>query len=216
MRFQNDESTGFEPELYAGINADQVGLLMSPLHSSRVAHRSQGGRQLSYLEAHDVRATLIRVFGFGGFCIETEDCRVMDISRVGEDNTGNYRVTAMAKTRLTIPTLEATYTDVAAATQTGPVLGDVMDFAIKTAVSDSMKRCAVNLGTQFGLSLYVDGATADQVRVLFEPTQAALYKAWLAEREEAQRAEQERVAEQLARATGKQPETQDVPEGAEQ
>jgi len=60
---------------------------------------------------------------------------------------------------------------VAAATQVGPVLGDTADFALKTAASDAMKRCATNLGTQFGLSLYASGATRDQVRFTVDPEQ---------------------------------------------
>jgi hypothetical protein len=36
--------------------------------------------------------------------------------------------------------------------------------AVKTAESDALKRCAVNLGTQFGLSLYQNGATVDVVQ----------------------------------------------------
>ena len=35
--------------------------------------------------------------------------------------------------------------------------------AVKTAESDALKRAAINLGTQFGLSLYADGATRDVV-----------------------------------------------------
>jgi hypothetical protein len=35
--------------------------------------------------------------------------------------------------------------------------------AIKTAESDALKRAAINLGTQFGLSLYNNGATADVI-----------------------------------------------------
>ena len=51
------------------------------------------------------------------------------------------------------------------------------DFAVKTAESDALKRAATYLGTQFGLSLYDGGSTREIVRVLFEPTQAALLAA---------------------------------------
>jgi hypothetical protein len=43
--------------------------------------------------------------------------------------------------------------------------------AIKTAESDALKRAAINLGTQFGLSLYNNGSLQDVVvRTLIEPT----------------------------------------------
>jgi hypothetical protein len=35
--------------------------------------------------------------------------------------------------------------------------------AIKTAESDAIKRAAINLGTQFGLSLYNNGSLRDVV-----------------------------------------------------
>jgi recombination DNA repair RAD52 pathway protein len=154
-----------------GLTTEQVDLLLADLHPARVMKRSQGGATLSFLEAHDVRATLIRVFGFAQFDIETTRVEVMDVSRRNPDGTGNYVVTALAQARLTIHTTGAVYSDVAAATQVGNVLGDTMDFAVKTAASDAMKRCAANLGTQFGLSLYAQGATRDQVRFTVDPDQ---------------------------------------------
>jgi recombination DNA repair RAD52 pathway protein len=153
------------------LTTEQVDLLLKDLHPARVAKRQQGGASLSYLEAHDVRATLIRVFGFGGFDVETTRAEIIDISRRNPDGTGNYVVTAVAQAALTIHATGAVYSDVAAASQVGPVLGDTMDFAVKTAASDAMKRCATNLGTQFGLSLYASGATRDQVRFTVAPDQ---------------------------------------------
>jgi hypothetical protein len=43
--------------------------------------------------------------------------------------------------------------------------GDLHDNAIKTAASDGLKRCAINLGTQFGLSLYDNGSRTDVVKM---------------------------------------------------
>jgi recombination DNA repair RAD52 pathway protein len=156
---------------FPGLTAEQVDLLLKDLHPARVSKRQQGGASLSYLEAHDVRATLIRVFGFGNFSVETTRAEVIDISRRNPDGTGHYVVTAVAQASVTIHATGAIYSDVAAASQVGPVLGDTMDFAVKTAASDAMKRCCTNLGTQFGLSLYASGATRDQVRFTVDPDQ---------------------------------------------
>ena len=41
--------------------------------------------------------------------------------------------------------------------------GEAHDMAIKTAESDALKRAAINLGTQFGLSLYDEGSMKDVV-----------------------------------------------------
>ena len=44
--------------------------------------------------------------------------------------------------------------------QNMPSPADAFDFAIKNAVSYALKRCAKDLGDQFGLSLYNKGQTA--------------------------------------------------------
>jgi hypothetical protein len=49
------------------------------------------------------------------------------------------------------------------------MIGEHHDNAVKTAASDALKRCAINLGTQFGLSLYDDGSLADVVRNTIAP-----------------------------------------------
>lgn len=153
----------------------QLRVLMSPLAASRVAKRSQGGRSLSYLEAYDVKATLIRIFGFGGFSAEVIKTEVLDINRIAAGEGGNrtehtqIEVLATVTMRLEIPSLGCTYTETAAASQKGRDVGEVTDFAIKTAASDALKRCAINLGTQFGLSLYNNGSTDEVVRRIFAP-----------------------------------------------
>src|SRR5690606_16452669 len=58
------------------------------------------------------------------------------------------------------------HSEAAAGSASGPFsqLGDLHDNALKSAESDALKRCAINLGTQFGLSLYKDGAFADVIK----------------------------------------------------
>lgn len=146
--------------------------LTQPLAGSRVATRGGGGgSKLSYLEAFDVKAMLIRTFGFANFSADVIDSQIVQIVP-GE---GKY-VTVLAKctVRLTIHETGATYTESACASQSGSQgMGEVADFAIKTAESDALKRAAIYLGTQFGLSLYNDGQTADIVRYVLDPGQAA-------------------------------------------
>lgn len=171
------------------LTEEQLKTLMGPLNPARISKRSQGGRSLSYLEAWDVKATLIRVFGFGGF---SADVIGTDIARMERDVpafTGgkgdrkrrmdadgnpdfNWSVTAMVTLRLTIHALNGvTFTESAAASQTGPDIGEVTDFAIKTAESDALKRAAIYLGTQFGLSLYNNGSASEVVRRIVAPDQ---------------------------------------------
>lgn len=154
----------------------QVRALMGPLNAARVATRTQSGRDLSYLEAYDVKATLIRIFGFGGFsseCIESQILRADLRERQGQQKP-IWDVAAKCVVRLTIHATDAIYTEAAASMQSNPEFGEAADFAIKTAESDALKRAATNLGTQFGLGLYDQGSTREIVRVLFEPTQQAM------------------------------------------
>ena len=173
---------------------DQLKQLTANLRQDRVSTRKQGTAQLSYLEAWDVKATLIRIFGYGGFDAEALDCEIVrvennipktewvDRKKIEKPieftpdgqvkfGTANFRVTARVQVRLHIKQLGATYTEWAASSQTGPDIGEVTDFAIKTAESDALKRAAIYLGTQFGLSLYNNGSFNDVVRVVLAPGQ---------------------------------------------
>lgn len=181
------------------LTAEQVGALMSDLNPNRVATRNVQGRDLSYLEAHDVRATLTRIFGFGGWSLDVIESKILDIRDDGRQGTypqGHQRagqpktpyVLAYARVCLTIHNIgpagqDVSFTETAIGTNDGWTIGDVADNAIKSAASDAMKRCATNLGTAFGLSLYANGSRQDTIRVIFEPEQKALLEQWRAERE---------------------------------
>ena len=140
------------------LNDAQYNQLLKPLNPVRVAKRSGGGRQLSYLEAWDVKAHLNRIFGFLNWSADVQDSVLAfeEQNEKGQWNVG-YKVTL----RLSIE--KATYTESAVGFSTLPSRGEAHDMAIKTAESDALKRAAINLGTQFGLSLYNNGATADVV-----------------------------------------------------
>lgn len=148
------------------ITNQQYEQLLKPLNPSRVAKRAQAGRQLSYLEAWDVKAHLIRIFGFGGWSADVLDAALAfeEKNEKGQWSVG-YKVTL----RLVIHSMGATYTEAAVGSASLPQRGEAHDMAIKTAESDALKRAAINLGTQFGLSLYNDGTLADVVIATLNP-----------------------------------------------
>jgi hypothetical protein len=152
------------------ITRQQFDVLMSPLRGNRVAKRKVQGRDLSYLEAWDVRAHLIRVFGFGGFSVTADQAEcVAHLAEQGQSKR-NHLVSWKVRVTLEIPALGATYSEYAVGSANLPDLGEAMDMAIKTAESDALKRAAINLGTQFGLSLYNGGQYADVIqKCLVEP-----------------------------------------------
>lgn len=146
--------------------------LKADLNPARIANRSQGGAKLSYLEAYDDRATLNRIFGFGGWSGEATESKVLKFGTyTNAQNKEGIRVVAQSTYRLHIHQLGATYSGTAVASQSGNDEGEVADFAMKTAESDAFKRCCTNLGTQFGLSLYNDGSTSDVVGNVIAPGQ---------------------------------------------
>lgn len=166
-----------------GLTPKQLEVLRRPLNASRVAKRSQGGKQLSYLESWDVRAHLIRVFGYGNFDVTVQDCYHVD-TRPYQNVDGKDMVEVIwyAKVRLNIRDQYgghiAQYIEAAVGNASGPatMLGEHHDNAVKTAASDALKRCAINLGTQFGLSLYDNGRTTDVVKgtLLDAPAEAII------------------------------------------
>lgn len=144
------------------LSAEQYAWLTHGIDGNRV--RQLQGQ--SHLEAWDVRRTLIRVFGFGGWDLTTKRLDlVREIEHPPNQPNGKPRWTVIyrAEVRLTVKAPDgsvlAVYEDAASGgSQNQPALGDAHDMAMKTALSQALKRCAVNLGDQFGLSLYNGGS----------------------------------------------------------
>ena len=135
-------------------------ILLRPINANRIAQRKGGGgKSLSYLEAWDVKAHLIRVFGFGEWSADVLSADLAYEEQVGNNWSVGYKVVL----RLTIHTTGATYTEAAVGMAQLPARGEAHDMAIKTGESDALKRAAINLGDQFGLSLYNNGGTAPVV-----------------------------------------------------
>ncbi len=159
---------------------DQVTQLLAGINPSRVSRKDNQ----SHLEAYDVRAHLNRILGFGrwdGEVVadelvfeEIDGEKVWNPEKKGyngqvkpgwDDNrriSVGYRVRYRLVVKAPDGTELAAYTEVAAGDATnfpGSKRADAHDFAVKTAESQALKRCAINLGDQFGLSLYHKGST---------------------------------------------------------
>lgn len=150
------------------LTPDQYGVLTSQIAPNRV--RALNGQH--HVEAWDIRRYLIRVFGFGGFDITTKDLhliREIEITPNQQGGRSRWTVIYRAEIRLTIKDPSgneiAHYEDAAMGdSQNQPILGNAHDQAMKTALSQALKRCATNLGDQFGLSLYNKGEAAAVVK----------------------------------------------------
>jgi recombination DNA repair RAD52 pathway protein len=93
---------------------------------------------------------------------------VFDVSEERSKDNKKYTVHSVcyrAVVSLTVcapdGTVLATYVDGATGeAKNQPSHGDAHDLAMKTALSQALKRAAVNLGDQYGLSLYAKGSTS--------------------------------------------------------
>jgi recombination DNA repair RAD52 pathway protein len=143
------------------INSLQHEQLLKGINPNRIAKRQGGGgKSLSYLEAWEVKAHLIRIFGFGNW---SWDVKVAELAFEEQNERGNWNVGYRVIGELRIHDLSCTYTEAAVGSASLSQRGEAHDMAIKTAESDALKRAAINLGDQFGLSLYNNGATAPVV-----------------------------------------------------
>jgi hypothetical protein len=140
----------------------QVEQLLKPINSRRVLRDGKGH---SHVSQQDVTAHLIRMFGFGGFDVEITGPELVFAAERVNDKTGEpngrWDVCYRAMCRLTVKDqhgqVVAVYEDGSTATAQNQARGDAHDLAYKSAISLSKKRAAINLGDQFGLSLYNKG-----------------------------------------------------------
>jgi recombination DNA repair RAD52 pathway protein len=148
------------------ITDEQRAQLLRPINPVRV--KSRDG--LAYIEAYDVRAMLTRIFDFGGWSAELVDLHMLyeqpteTKGRNGQPGRPAFKVAYRATVRLSVP--GAVYTEAAVGESLMPDFkrGDAHDMAVKTAESQALKRCAVNLGDQFGISLYNGGSMQPLIR----------------------------------------------------
>jgi hypothetical protein len=143
------------------LTEEQVAKLLEPIHPRRVSSRDG----LAYVEAHDIKAHLTRIFGFARWSSEVIDQQLIAERQVqtkgGKDA---FYVCYRSIVRLTVcapdGTPLATYTEGHVGDSTHPVQGDAHGNALTNSESYALKRCCIALGDQFGLSLYNKGQTS--------------------------------------------------------
>lgn len=165
----------------SAFNHQQTTQLLTAIKQQRVLADGKGH---SHVSQQDITAHLIRVFGFGSFDTDILNAECVfeqeRINNKGELN-GRWDVCYRALLRLTIRDENGVevchYVDGSTATAQNQTRGDAHDLAYKSALSLAKKRAAINLGDQFGLSLYNKGQMSALVGGTFirpaEPEEAA-------------------------------------------
>lgn len=154
-----------------GLTKPQVQFLLAPIDTWRIGRANGRPNMMAY----DIRAHLNRVFGFGNWDGEATNMELISEkfhpNKDGLDAvTVIYRARYVLRVRDTTGAPLATYSEWAmGSAKSQPVknLDDAHDFAMKSAESQALKRCAINLGDQFGLSLYGGGRTDALVQITY-------------------------------------------------
>lgn len=147
------------------LTREQVELLLKRVHPNRVNMRDG----FAYMEAHDIKAELTRIFGFGRFssCV-TEQVLLFDDPTKTNAGKDAWYVGYRSRVRLKIyapdGTFLAEFEEGHAGDSTHPVRGEAHGNAITNSESYALKRCATFLGDQFGASLYNKGSREALVR----------------------------------------------------
>lgn len=149
------------------LNARQIHQLLQPINPNRVLKANNQ----SHLSQQDVTAHLTRILGFGHYqtdILETtlvfEQPTVKIDSNTGKPKPNRWDVCYRAAIRLTIFDDLMRYIthweDVSTGDAENQTRAAAHDLALKSAISLAKKRCTINLGDQFGLSLYNKGQTS--------------------------------------------------------
>ena len=147
---------------------EQTTVLLAGIQPHRVSQLDG----MSYVEAWDIRAMLIRIFGYAGWSLleTTPTTLVYEEQTTTKAGKPAWKVAYRANMALVVHTSggDTSYAGAAVGESLMPDFkrGDAHDMAIKTAESGALKRAAMNLGDQFGLSLYRAGSLDPVVRKL--------------------------------------------------
>jgi len=144
---------------------EQIELLLKPIHPNRVAVT----RGLSYVEGYDIRAELTRVFGFGRWSEETLDQQLICENET-QTSGGKKAWYVVYRTRVRLYVCAPDGSPVCnfdgahVGESTHPVRGEAHGNALTNSQTYALRRCAINLGDQFGLSLYNKGSQEAIIR----------------------------------------------------
>jgi hypothetical protein len=150
------------------LSPEQYAILMHPrgIHKDRVLARDG----MAYVEAHDIKAEMIRVYGWNRFSWQIKDATLLFERPVKTKKGGDafqvaYRVHGVLSVAAPDGTHLADYSGAHVGTSIHPDLGEAHGNALANADSYAFKRAALYpLGTQGGLGLYNKGSRDEIVR----------------------------------------------------
>lgn len=147
------------------LSPEQVTLLLKPIHPQRVLSL----KNMAYVAGHDVRAELNRLFGFARWDQELlRQDLICDREVKTKAGSPAFYVLYRSTVRLSVRAADGTplcfYDGTHVGESTHPVQGDAHGNAVTNSETYALRRAAINLGDQFGLSLYNKGSLDAIVR----------------------------------------------------
>jgi len=134
-------------------NDSQIQQLSKAIDQQRVKTREKAGISLQYLETYDVINEANRIFNYMWNYTIT---RLEEVARETNQN-GNHVVTFSAIVKVKIFDSNGNFIereDTGVGIGTARTIGDAIDNASKSSVSDSLKRSLRSMGASFGNDLY--------------------------------------------------------------
>ena len=132
---------------------NQLKALSYNLDDSRVKTIDKAGMSFKYLETYDIINVANTIFNY---MWDYTISRLDEVARVTNQN-GNYSITFSAIVKIKIYDAQRNFIereDTGVGTGTAKTVGDAIDNASKSAVSDALKRSLRSCGRQFGNDLY--------------------------------------------------------------
>ena len=141
------------------LSEKQVQVLQHDIDPSRVKSREKAGMTFKYLETYDVINIANRIFNYNW------EYHIKDLEQVASEtnSNGNHVITYLAVVTVKIWDMHHKHfierEDTGVGIGTAKSIGDAIDVASKSSVSDSLKRSLRTMGSQFGNNLYAKSRT---------------------------------------------------------
>lgn len=147
------------------LSREQIEQLLKAVNPRRVG---KDGKGFSHMEAYELRIHMNRIFGFARWSedlLSQEQIFETETPAAKQGDKVKWTVAYRSVVKVTIcapnGTVLAWYSEGAVGDASNqPSRADAHDLALKTSQSQALKRALVNLGEQFGASLYAKGSLA--------------------------------------------------------
>eukprot|EP00804_Cyclotella_cryptica_P012412 CCRYP_010852-RA/>CCRYP_010852-RA protein AED:0.35 eAED:0.35 QI:176/0.66/0.75/1/1/1/4/0/470 len=152
----NADGTQLHDHKGAPITVDKF-LSTKPLRGVISSRQGPGGKKLDYMPGEVVTQTLNEAFGYDGWCLEVKNTMREEIVK---DDKGRYIVAYNATVRIThrrsgvFRVIFSIVEDCGAGDAVDKSLGTASGNALKSAITDAMKRAARHFGEKLGNALY--------------------------------------------------------------